>query len=53
MEAGAGANECRLCLQPATAFHLDLLQLVEGGKGPIRQRFIAERPEPLTGLEFR
>src|SRR5438128_2062544 len=52
MEAGVGTNECGLCLQPATAFHLDLLQLIECRKRPIRQRFVAQRPEPLTGLKF-
>ncbi len=52
MEAGVGANERRLCLEPATAFSLDLLQLVERRKGPIRHWFIGEWPETLTGLEF-
>ena len=52
MEAGVGANKFGLCLEPATAFRLNLLEFVEGRKGPIRQGFIGERPEPFTGLQL-
>jgi len=45
-------DDCRVCLQPAAAFNLDLFQLVKRGEDPIGQRLVGKRPEPLRGLHL-
>jgi hypothetical protein len=52
LKGGNGANALRLVQEGLAAVDLNLFQVVEGVKRPIRHAFIGQGPEPFAGLQF-
>lgn len=53
MKARASANALGLGLYETAALALDLLEVIQGGEGPVEQRRVGQGPQAFGRLQFR